>query len=142
MSQPLLQLRFPARTDQLKTVRDRLRHTTQPLTPCTESVDRIILAVNEACMNIIQHGYRQTGSGDIEIRIRQEGDDLVIEVLDFAPPVDPACLRSRDLCDIRPGGLGIHFIREIMDDVRYLDVEPPWGNRLQMRINLVDCRRV
>ncbi len=58
------------------------------------------------------------------------GIEIVIE--DDAMQVDPDTIRSRDLDDIRPGGLGVHIIREIMDEVSYAR-----RDRRGMRLTLV-----
>ena len=50
-----------------------------------------------------------------------EADAALVRIVldDRAKQVDPATIRSRDLDDIRPGGLGVYLIREIMDDVQF-----------------------
>ena len=87
---------------------------------------KIALAVDEALCNVIRHGYDRAPDKPIWISVwpaERDGDDkpsgirLLIE--DEARQVDPAQLRSRDLDDIRPGGLGVHIIREVMDEVVY-----------------------
>ncbi len=83
---------------------------------------QISLAVDEALCNIIKHGYDCREDGRIWISLskcqpQSPGIEIVIE--DDAQQVDPDGIRSRDLDDIRPGGLGVHIIREIMDEVSY-----------------------
>jgi sigma-B regulation protein RsbU (phosphoserine phosphatase) len=41
-------------------------------------------------------------------------------------------IEPRDLDDVRPGGLGVHFMREIMDEISYLPQEGDYGNILRM----------
>lgn len=96
---------------------------------------QISLAVDEALCNIINHGYEKREDGMIWIRIRvlegeRTGMQIVIE--DEARQVDPTQIKSRDLDDIRPGGLGVYIIREIMDEVRYEK-----RDRSGMRLTLV-----
>jgi anti-sigma regulatory factor (Ser/Thr protein kinase) len=57
------------------------------------------------------------------------GVRIVIE--DEARQVDPTRMKSRDLEDIRPGGLGVHIIREVMDEAVY-EKRAPVGMRLTM----------
>ena len=91
---------------------------------------QISLAVDEALCNIINHGYDRRPDERIWLELwdlasaRPEGSHgktagIRIVVKDRAKQVDPATIRSRDLDDIRPGGLGVFIIREIMDHVRY-----------------------
>jgi anti-sigma regulatory factor (Ser/Thr protein kinase) len=90
----------------------------------------VVLAVSEAVSNIISHCYR--GRCDpITLRCLLHADRLEIRVRDFGPKPDPATLKGRDLADIRPGGLGIHIMRQTMDEVEY-DLSMASGTELRM----------
>ena len=83
---------------------------------------QISLAVDEAICNIINHGYEHRPDGRIWMTVwaldaDRPGIKIVLE--DEAKQVDPETIRSRSLEDVRPGGLGVHIIREAMDEVRY-----------------------
>lgn len=140
MRESLLELSIPAETSNLKEIRDKIRSVMLTITSCVETVDRIILALNEACMNVIQHAYPDdyTGKRDIVLELYREDGTLVIQVKDHAPTVDPGNIKPRDLKDIRPGGLGVHFIREIMNEVDYLGQTGEYGNVLMMKIKLAN----
>ena len=95
---------------------------------------QISLAVDEALCNIITHGYERRPDGRIWINLwplnsKPPGVKVVIE--DLARQVDPEKIQPRDLDDIRPGGLGVHIIREVMDEVVY-ERRPERGMRLTM----------
>jgi sigma-B regulation protein RsbU (phosphoserine phosphatase) len=92
-----------------------------------------IMAVNEACMNIIQHAYCGKTDGKIIIEIHKDEGYLVFRLIDFASPVDKSKCKSRDLDDIRPGGLGIHLIQSVMDDMQYQEPTASTGNILELR---------
>ena len=66
------------------------------------------------------------------MRIEREAEALVFSLLDFAPRVDPAKVKPRDLDDIRPGGLGTHLIQEVMDSAEFVEPPPGCGNLLRM----------
>ena len=83
-------------------------------------------------MNIIQHGYKQNETGEIILEIYKNSEEIVFRLTDFAPPVDKCTIKSRDLKDVRPGGLGVHFICESMDDIKYLHLPDGAGNILEM----------
>lgn len=122
---------FPAEASSLQTLRDALRSILREhRIPEVRSRD-IVLAVNEACMNIIQHGYGDE-TGTVRIEIEKLGDVWCFRLIDTAPLVDTENMQSRDLNDIRPGGLGMHFIREIMDDIKMSHPEGGQGNILEM----------
>lgn len=131
-----LSCRFRARSEKLPEIRRAVRETAV-LQGCDPKIlDGIVLAVNEACMNIIQHAYRAEDVGDIILEIAQEHNELIIRLTDSAGPIDSATCRSRDLDDIRPGGLGTHFMRAVMDEVQYLRPSSGQGNILQMKKKL------
>ena len=92
----------------------------------------VILAVDEALTNIIRHAYKGERERCIEVTFRvlsKTGDSvpqrtLEIVLLDDGVPVDPKRLRPRPLKEVpidelRPGGLGLHFIRKNMDRVEF-----------------------
>jgi len=96
---------------------------------------QISLAVDEALCNIINHGYERKPDGRIWVSIWARDDDspgLKIVIEDRAKQVDPNSIRSRDLEEIRPGGLGVFIIKEIMDEVTY-EQRDGGGMRLTMQ---------
>jgi anti-sigma regulatory factor (Ser/Thr protein kinase) len=92
---------------------------------------QLVLAVDEACMNIIQHAYGEGCHGEIRLHLALQPDRFTIELEDDAPRVDLTTVKSRALDDVRPGGLGVHFIREIMDEMVFLPCAES-GNRLRL----------
>lgn len=97
----------------------------------------MVLAVNEACMNVIQHAYGNRPDGRIHLLILRYRKALVFRLQDQAPAVDVCTVRPRALDDIRPGGLGVHMMRELMDEVAFLQTPEPVGNLLQMTKYLI-----
>jgi anti-sigma regulatory factor (Ser/Thr protein kinase) len=79
----------------------------------------IVLAVDEACANIIRHAYGGDASKDIIIHATVSHDAVEFRLRDFGKQVDPACIKSRDLDEVRPGGLGCFLIRHAFDEVDY-----------------------
>jgi anti-sigma regulatory factor (Ser/Thr protein kinase) len=118
----------------LSAARAMVSHIAQRLGFSELHCGQISLAVDEALCNIINHGYEKRPDGRIWLNVwaldeDPQGIKLVIE--DRARQVDPETIRSRDLEDIRPGGLGVYIIREIMDEVRY-EKREGGGMRLTM----------
>jgi sigma-B regulation protein RsbU (phosphoserine phosphatase) len=129
---PLLRRLYPATPDSLAQVRRAVSDLLSRLGVGRELVGDIILAVDEACQNVVRHAYGATGDGDMIVEMRREGGDVVIDLMDFAAPVDPTLVVGRDLDDLKPGGLGTHLIREIMDRVEFVTPPPGAGNLLRM----------
>ncbi|HED54346.1 MAG TPA: ATP-binding protein [Phycisphaerales bacterium] len=84
---------------------------------------QIALAVDEALANVINHGYDRQNDKPIWIRIWPKTDGhtpgLRLMIEDEARQIDPDSICGRDLDDVKPGGLGVHIIREVMDTVTY-----------------------
>lgn len=97
------------------------------------------LAVDEACTNIIEHGFNlQGGNRQIEIICQTEPKHFTITILDDSPAFNPLTRPEPDpatpLEDREMGGWGIYFIKKLMNDVNYDRVGT--YNRLIMTKNL------
>ncbi len=115
-----------------------------------EACGHIALAVDEALCNVIRHGYQKASDRPIWIGlvplggVAQPGvpagnptQALKIVIEDEARQVDPEQIKSRNLEEVRPGGLGVHIIKAVMDEVKYerresLNGTPAVGMRLTM----------
>lgn len=116
-----------------------------------EACGQIALAVDEALCNVIRHGYDREPRRPIWLRVYPEGggwaggasvtapggegshaEAVRIVIEDEGRQVDPATIKSRDLNEVRPGGLGVHIIRSVMDDVAYEQRAGGHGMRLTM----------
>lgn len=128
----LFKLRVPAHANRLKLVRAAVAEAAA-LCGCNPTcAGDVVLAVDEACQNVVRHAYGTDASGDMVVELSRAGDRLEIMLVDFAPPVDPTRIKSRDLTELRPGGLGTHFIRAIMDEAEFCDPPNGAGNCLRM----------
>jgi len=128
----LLVLRFPARAARLGEVRRAVQEAAQRGGCSAERARDVMLAVDEACQNVIRHAYGGECDEGIELEMRREGERLVLWLRDYAPSVDPERIRPRDLEEVRPGGLGVHLIRELMDEMRYRPDPSGAGNVLEL----------
>jgi len=81
------------------------------------------LALDELFTNIITYGFRDDKKHTIKIHIVAEHNQLKLRIEDDGIPFDPAMVESPDLAckieDCRIGGLGIHLIKNLMDEIRY-----------------------
>ncbi|NOZ38376.1 MAG: ATP-binding protein, partial [Gammaproteobacteria bacterium] len=128
---------FSSDAIELKTIRDWLREILQQQTDCSEDrINDAILAVNEACMNIIQHAYYGQADGEMIIELFREQHFIIFQLTDFASPVDIDMCQPRDLDDVRPGGLGIHIIQSVMDSMQFLEPPADAGNLLELKLNI------
>jgi len=132
LNQRVAELRIPAHPDRLCLVRALVKRTAESAGCDPALAEQLVIAVNEACMNIIQHAYCGDTAGEIVLEIFNNADTIRFRLQDYAQPVDLDKIRPRDLEEIRPGGLGTHFINEIMDECIMGHLEGERGNYLEM----------
>ncbi len=126
-----IELKLPSNPRLLKIVRCGVAHLCDICAFSKEEKNAVVLAVDEAVANIIKHTYHSEENEPIVIVFRILDDRLQIVLRDFGKKADLSKIKSRDLDEIRPGGLGVHFIMSAMDEVKYdnsLDV----GNQLTL----------
>jgi anti-sigma regulatory factor (Ser/Thr protein kinase) len=92
---------------------------------------KIVLAVDEACSNIIKYAYEGGHSGTIALTVTVGPDKLVVVLKDEGKKPDVAAIAPRRLDDIRPGGLGTFFMAAAFDKVEY-DTSGPAGTVLTL----------
>jgi anti-sigma regulatory factor (Ser/Thr protein kinase) len=90
---------------------------------------QIVLAVDEACSNIIRHAYEGDTTKQIVVTVTDGADRFTIRLRDQGKKVDREKIAPRDLDQVRPGGLGTHFMNEVFDLVTY-DTSPAEGTIL------------
>ncbi len=128
----LLEVRFLAKPDRLKLIRPVVLAAAAMCGFDEQAGHDIVLATDEACQNVIVHGYKGQSDKQIALTVYRSADCIQIQLRDTAPRVDPAHAQPRDLNDIRPGGLGTHFMQAVMDDVTYLPPPGGVGNLLRL----------
>jgi len=126
-------IHFLAQADKLKPLRQLVKDTASDLGCSETNLDCIVMAINEACMNIIQHAYQDDENGEIIVEIWKAYEEMIIRIYDFAEKIDCKKIKSRDLDDLRPGGLGVHLIHKVMDSVDYKNINDNFGNLLELR---------
>src|SRR5262245_9118814 len=93
------------------------------------------LAVDEACANIIDHGYKGRAGGSIRIGCASDENSVRVTIVDwgraFAPAELPAADVTSDWKERPIGGLGWHLIQQSVDEIDY-EPDPAGGNRLTL----------
>ena len=96
------------------------------------TVYELKLAVDEACTNIIEHGYKGMDPGSIILSFRIESDRILVQITDFGHVFEPADAPKPDvdaaLEDRQLGGMGLFLIYQTMDNIDYQSSEE--GNTL------------
>ena len=130
--EPLLQLAFRSAPDRLKMVRAGVIAAACSCGFDDDDAADIALAVDEACANVIVHAYGCRGDAEIVLDIFRLRGGIRLRLRDFGPPVTPETIQPRPLDAVRPGGLGSHFIREIMNEARLERAADGRGNVLNL----------
>jgi anti-sigma regulatory factor (Ser/Thr protein kinase) len=136
-----VKIEMPSHPRVLSVVRSTVLQFASAVGFTEEECRQLVLAVDEALANVIRHAYDNRVDQTIELTCRRLAADNVepgacandgIEFLlvDYGRPADPKSLKGRPLDEIRPGGLGMHLITSIMDEVKY----EPLPGRNQMRL--------
>jgi serine/threonine-protein kinase RsbW len=123
----LLQLQLESNPEALCLVRATLQRATEVVHFQDSDSRAIVRSVDEALANVIRHAYKGRGGLPIAVTCRrlwsatdaQTPRGLEILVTDSGVALDPKKLQSRSLEEIRPGGLGLHFMKQSMDVVEF-----------------------
>ena len=123
---------FSVSTASLKEVRTFSREVFEKINLPQEQKDELVLAIAEAAQNIVKHGYKgvEETTDRMEIKISINDDELEIGFFDKGKEVVPENIKHRKLDDIKPGGLGTFFIKEIMDAAVFKRDQKGWVNHL------------
>ena len=108
----------------------------------SDATGAVVLSIDEAMTNIIKHAYNGEEDKIIEIELSVvdcEGiEGLQVLLRDCGRVVDTDQIKSRDLADIRPGGLGVHIMTECMDELEYS--HPEGGGTLLKMVKLLSAQ--
>jgi anti-sigma regulatory factor (Ser/Thr protein kinase) len=127
-------LRLFADLAQLATIRGFVARAGSDLGLEDQAIYDLQLAVDEACSNVVKHGYAGQG-GEIEITMEREEDKVRVMLRDWGKSFDPQAVPKPDVTasleQRRLGGLGLFLIDQVMDDVQF-EFDPDEGNLLTM----------
>ena len=117
------ELLIKSRTENLTTVREFVSSAVEEVNIPQDIAGDIVLAVDEACTNIIKHAYKFIPDGDITIKLKYSDKKITVEITDHGAPFSPDNVPTPDLKkyfeEKRVGGLGMYLMKSLMDDVHY-----------------------
>ncbi|MDA7770562.1 ATP-binding protein [Candidatus Pelagibacter sp.] len=123
---------FVVNSSNLKEVRTFSREVFEKINLPQEQKDELVLAIAEAAQNIVKHAYKgvEETNDKMQIKISFKDNQLEIGFFDKGKPVIPENIQHRKLDDIKPGGLGTFFIKQIMDEAIFKKNQKGWVNHL------------
>ena len=120
------ELTVKSQTENLSEIRDFVSENALEAGIPSSTIDNIILAVDEACTNIIKHAYKLSPKGEIIIRIDYDEEKFTITIIDYGKSFEPDRIPRPDLqkyyLEHRVGGLGMYLMKSLMDNVEYITV--------------------
>ena len=123
---------FVVNSSNLKEVRIFSRKVFEKINLPQEQKDELVLAIAEAAQNIVKQAYKgvEETNDKMQIKISFKDNQLEIGFFDKGKPVIPENIQHRKLDDIKPGGLGTFFIKQIMDEAIFKKNQKGWVNHL------------
>lgn len=129
-------LRILSRTENLQAVRKFITAHARTSGFDEETVQNIVLAVDEACTNIIRHAYNGNPDGVIDIHVQNVGNALEVQIFDTGKKFDPSRIQPPDVQKNvhrqERGGFGLYLMKRLMDEVEF-HFAPGAPNTLRMR---------
>jgi serine/threonine-protein kinase RsbW len=133
------ELRVKSKTENLSEIRDFVSSNATKAGIQSATIDKIILAVDEACTNIIKHAYKLSPKGEIIIKVDYNDKTFTITITDYGQSFKPDTVPLPDLKkyyrEHRVGGLGMYLMKSLMDDVKYTSV-PGKYNKVLLSKNI------
>lgn len=93
--------------------------------------DDIVLALDEACANVVKHRCPTLDDGRIEVSAEVDGEALRLRISRFCRAGEVATIKPRPWDDEHPGGLGAGIVEKVMDRVEY-ELDPTGGGSVAL----------
>jgi serine/threonine-protein kinase RsbW len=126
---------FPGRYESLAEIEDFISQIIAEVGFSPAQVYEIRLAIDEACTNIIEHGYGDEGIGEIVCSGESTEEGVTIIIKDWGKKFDPDQIADPDfdvdLEDLQTRGAGLFLMKNLMDEVNF-DFDNSDGNTLIM----------
>lgn len=128
-------LKIPSVTENLQLIRDFVIKIADNAGFNNENQEKIALAVDEACTNVIKHAHKFDSNRLIDIFVQTDANKIKITITDKGRGFDLRNVKDPDLKkyvkESRHGGLGIYLIKTLMDDVHF-EFNPGVKNQVQL----------
>ena len=123
MNKRVHKLTIPSSTRYLEDVRQFVESHASDAKFSDDTVEQLKMAVDEACANVIKHAYKGEGQHPIDIAVIVQPDRFTVRIRDEGEGFDAEKYQEPDLMKFararRAGGLGVHIMRRLMDQVEY-----------------------
>lgn len=124
-----IEIRFPSNARYMQVVREVVSFVSGLFGLPQKEIRLVTLACDEACANIIRHTYRNEPDHPIHLHCEIIEDAIHFRFFDWGDCVNPDSIKHRNLDELRPGGLGTYFMKNILDHIEYKK-RPEGGNEI------------
>lgn len=128
----VLQLEFPADARLLPRTRRALEGYLEGVGTPEEQRFDVVLALDEACVNVIRHAFPADGDGSIRVAAEITDTDVTVQVEDDGVGFDPFAVALRPVAPEDTSGRGLHIIRQVMTHVELESPTETGGTRVLM----------
>jgi serine/threonine-protein kinase RsbW len=125
-----LELKIDSDPANLREVREQIEQFARGAGLPLKSCEDVGLVINEALANVIRHSYDGATDRPIQVTAAAESDAVRVTIRDWGKPFDPAAVAKKKLGELKPGGLGLVCIKQLMDEVEFSRL--PDGMQLTM----------
>ena len=130
--------RFFGRYESLAKIGKFVHQAAQKAGLASTQIYAVQLAVDEACTNIIEHGYGGDGLGEIECICTTSPQGMTVQLRDWSTGFNPDEISDPDydvpLEQLKTRGAGLYLMRQMMDEVQF-EFDSVGGNLLTMKKN-------
>lgn len=134
--QNLLSKRWSSCPQELADIRKNVKLTCEKLSFSEKDTNEIVLAIDEACTNIIRYAYNDCRDGEIRLEINQNNQQVIFRLHDLAKHVSKDCIEQEPTEPLKPGGLGVMLMRQVMNSVKFVHTSRCQGNILELKKDL------
>ncbi len=132
-AQQTFKLVVPSSTINLAMIRDFVEDSSRRSAIDEASMQRLKLAVDEACANVIEHAYNNDDTRELTVHVWFDDTQLEVDVIDSGTSFDPNKHKPLELQDLvgHKGGMGIRIMRMATDEI-VADTDENGHNRLRL----------
>ncbi len=114
----------------LKPLRDEVGRFLSKASFSVKVREDILVALGEAVANSMRHAYKGESGHEIRVTIQEDPGKVIFKIRDFGEKIDLSKVEEQPkLPPEKPHGLGIYFMKTIMNEIKY-NTDNPEGNEL------------
>ena len=132
----LLSKRWSSCPHELADIRKNVKQICLQLSFSEKETNEIVLAIDEACTNIIRYAYNDCRDGEIRLEIYQDNQQVIFRLHDLAKHVSKDCIEQKPTEPLKPGGLGVMLMQQVMNSVKFVHTSQCKGNILELKKDL------